>query len=79
LFFIGGCMDATISRVIEEISKELNLDSGFLIRIINIEEAKAHLSRRHGIFEELRELSRKAGQRELDNSGLGENNEDQKP
>ncbi len=59
-------MDATIRRIVEEVAKEFNLESGFLIRIIELEESKAHLARRHGLFEDLRDLSRKTAQRELE-------------
>jgi hypothetical protein len=68
-------MDATIRRIVEEVAKEFNLESGFLMRIIELEESKAHLARRHGIFDELRDLSRKAAQRELENKRVGASNE----
>lgn len=71
-------MDTTIRRVVEEIAKELNLESGFILRIIELEESKAHLARRHGIFDELRDLSRKAAQREFENNQGGANNENPK-
>ncbi len=71
-------MDTTIRRVVEEVAKELNLESGFLIRIIELEESKAHLVRRHGLFEELRDFSRKAAQREIGNDQGEINNENQK-
>jgi hypothetical protein len=58
-------MDATIRRIVEEVVKEFNLEPGFLMRVVELEETKAHLSRRHGLFEDLRDLSRKAAQREL--------------
>ena len=68
-------MDTTIRRIVEEVAKEFNLESGFLMRIIELEESKAHLARRHGIFDELRDLSRKAAQRELENKQVGASNE----
>ncbi len=68
-------MDATIRRIVEEVAKEFRLESGFLLRIIELEESKAHLARRHGIFDELRDLSRKAAQRELENNQEGISNE----
>jgi len=68
-------MDTTIRRIVEEVAKEFNLESGFLLRIIELEESKAHLARRHGIFDELRDLSRKAAQRALGNKHIGASNE----
>ena len=47
------------------------------MRIIELEASKAHLARRHGIFEELRDLSRKAAQRELENIKGGIKDENQ--
>lgn len=70
-------MDATIRRIVEEVAKDFNLESGFLLRIIELEESKAHLARRHGIFDELRDLSRKAAQRELEINREGMKNENQ--
>jgi hypothetical protein len=58
-------MDATIRRIVGEVAKEFDLEPGFLMRIIELEESKAHLARRHGIFDELRDLSRRAAQRDL--------------
>ena len=73
----GGCMDATIRRIVQEVAGEFNLEPGYLLRIIELEESKAHLARRHGIFEDLRDLSRKAAQRELGNKQEELKNENQ--
>jgi hypothetical protein len=62
-------MDGTIRRIVEEVVKEYHLESGFLLRVVELEETMAHLSRRHGIFEELRNLSRKSAQRVLNAQG----------
>lgn len=59
-------MDNTIQRIIEEVAREKGIDVGFLIRVLELEETKAHLSRRHGLFDDLREISRKYAQREID-------------
>jgi hypothetical protein len=58
-------MDATIKRIIEEVVREMNLEMGFMLRVVELEESKAHLSRRHGIFDDLNEISRNAARREL--------------
>lgn len=58
-------MDSTVSRIIDQVAKENEIEPGFLLRILEIEEKKAHLSRRHGLFEELKELTRKTSQRML--------------
>lgn len=65
-------MDNTIQRIIQEVAKEQNLDVGFLLRVMQLEEEKAHLSRRHGLFDELRGMSRKAAQRELSKTEAAE-------
>jgi hypothetical protein len=58
-------MDASINRIIQKVAAEYDLDPGFLKRIIELEEDKAHLVRRHGIFDELHSLALLAAQREL--------------
>ena len=62
-------MDSTIERVINKVSDEYDLEPGLLSRIIELEESKAHLSRRHGLFDDLRDLTRKAAQRSLKQKG----------
>jgi hypothetical protein len=68
-------MDNTIQRIIENVAKEHGLEVGFLLRVVELEETKAHLARRHGLFEELREFSRKYAQREIEKKEAKENHE----
>jgi len=68
-------MDKTIQRIIQNVANEQGLDMGFLLRVVQLEEEKAHLSRRHGLFEELREISRKSAQREITKSEATEKHE----
>ena len=65
-------MDNTIKRIIEEVANEKGLDMGFLLRVVELEETKAHLARRHGLFEEIRDISRKYAQREIDKTEAAE-------
>ncbi|MBP6177940.1 MAG: hypothetical protein KA480_06420 [Anaerolineales bacterium] len=69
-------MDKTIQRIIEEVAREKGIDVGFLLRVVQLEETKAHLTRRHGLFDEIREISRKYAQREIDSKKGLEKNED---
>jgi hypothetical protein len=68
-------MDNTIQRIIQEVAQEQGLEVGFLLRVVQLEETKAHLTRRHGLFEELREISRKYAQREISKGEVAENHE----
>jgi len=34
-------MDATIRRIVQEVAEEFNLESGYLLRIIELEESKS--------------------------------------
>ena len=58
-------MDASVSRLIEEVATEYGVDSGFLIRVHEEELKVAHLARRHGIYVQLKELARKSARRHL--------------
>ena len=62
-------MDNTIKRVVNEVAGEIGLDPGLLMDIIELEEEKSHFSRRHKIFDELKELTRKAALRDLSARG----------
>ena len=62
-------MDATIRKIIEEVVKEHQLDAGYILRILEQEEKVAHLIRRHGIFDDLREITRKYAQRIMNVQG----------
>ncbi len=72
-------MDITIRRIIQKVASEFGLEPGFLLRIVELEEENAYLSRRHRLSKELIELSRESAQRELNkqNTRLKVSNEDQ--
>lgn len=72
-------VDITIRRIIQKVASEFGLEPGFLLRIVELEEENAYLSRRHRLSKELIELSRESAQRELNkqNTRLKVSNEDQ--
>ena len=64
-------LDATTSRIMTEVAEKHGLSVGFLRRFVDEEARLSHLGRRHGIFENLRELVRHERDRRQARAGDG--------
>jgi len=64
-------LDATTSRIMTEVAEKHGLSVGYLRRFVDEEARLSHLGRRHGIFENLRELVRHERDRRLARAGDG--------
>lgn len=64
-------LDATTSRIMTEVAERHGLSVGYLRRFVDEEARLSHLGRRHGIFENLRELVRHERDRRLAQTGGG--------
>ncbi len=62
-------LDATTSRIMGEVADRHSLSVGYLRRYVNEEARLSHLGRRHGIFENLRELVRHESDRRFARGG----------
>jgi hypothetical protein len=62
-------LDATTSRIMTEVAQKHDLSVGYLRRFVDEEARLSHLGRRHGIFENLRELVRHERDRRLARTG----------
>jgi|APSaa5957512622_1039677.scaffolds.fasta_scaffold415796_1 hypothetical protein len=59
-------MDSTVQKIIQEVADEKGINPGFIVRIIEIEMGKAHMSRRHGLFDDIRKISRQQAIQQLE-------------
>lgn len=51
-------LDATVARIMAESAERHGVAVGYLRRFVSEEASKAHLARRHGLFDNLRQLVR---------------------
>lgn len=57
-------LDPTVARIMSESADRHGVTVGYLRRFVTEEAGKAHLARRHGLFENLRQLVRHEADRQ---------------